>query len=126
MLAGDVSGAYIGPMTLEEIGRAFSSHRFTEAEPYLAENVEWVNVGTDPLIGKDAVIEECTESAEYLEDVTTEFREFRTIVAENAVVVDSLADYTEADGDVSTVRSCDIYDFAGGLVVRITSYNVEV
>jgi ketosteroid isomerase-like protein len=113
-------------MTPEEIARAFSSHRFTEAEPYLADDVEWVNVGTEPLDGKDAVIEECTESAEYLEEVRTEFREFRTIVAENAVVVDSLAEYTEADGDVSTVRSCDIYDFANGLVTRITSYKVEV
>ncbi|MCU1440131.1 MAG: uncharacterized protein JWP85_1128 [Rhodoglobus sp.] len=113
-------------MTLEEIARAFSSHRFTEAEPYLADDIEWVNVGTDPLIGKEAVIEECIESAEYLEEVRTDFREFRTIVSENAVVVDSLADYTEADGDVSTVRSCDIYDFADGLVIRITSYNVEV
>jgi limonene-1,2-epoxide hydrolase len=113
-------------MTPEEIARAFSSHRFDDAVPYLADDVEWINVGTEPLHGKSAVIEECQDSADYLDEVRTEFREFRAIVADDVVVVDSLADYTEPEGDVSTVHSCDIYDFTDGLVTRITSFNVEV
>ena len=43
----------------------------------------------------------------------------------DAVVVDTRTVYRDADG-VSTVASCDIYEFRDGEVVTLTSYNVEV
>jgi len=40
--------------------------------------------------------------------------------------VDSVARYVSADGSLSRVASCDIYDFVEDRVVRIRSYNVEL
>ena len=113
-------------LTTEEIARAFSSHRFEAALPRLADDIVWTLVGGEPVIGPEAVREACKRSADYLADVTTEFQRFRTVVGDDSVVVDSLARYTEAGGDVSVVASCDIYDFIDGRVTEIVSYTVEL
>lgn len=42
------------------------------------------------------------------------------------MVVDSLARYTEANGDVSIVASCDVYDFVDGRISEIVSYTAEL
>ena len=68
----------------------------------------------------------CERTAADLAAVTTEFQRFRTVVGEDSVVVDSLARYTEADGDVSIVASCDVYDFDDGRITEIVSYTVEL
>ncbi|KQQ92739.1 hypothetical protein ASF62_12975 [Leifsonia sp. Leaf325] len=112
--------------TPEEIARAFSSHRFEDALPHLADDVVWSLVGADPVLGRDAVAKLCRGTAADLADVTTEFQRFRTVVGEDSVVVDSLARYTEAGGEVSVVASCDIYDFDDGTVTEIISYTVDV
>ena len=113
-------------LTTEKIASAFSSHRFDVAVPHLADDVVWTLVGSDPLIGRKAVKKACERTASELADVTTEFQRFRTVVGDESVVVDSLARYTEAGGDVSIVASCDIYDFADGRITEIVSYNVEL
>jgi ketosteroid isomerase-like protein len=110
---------------IEEIARAFSGHAFKAAYPYLDEDVTWTLVGERELRGKEAVIKACEESTAYLSDVTTEFRRFRTLVGENWVV-DSLAEYTDRDGEVSVVASCDIFDFRDGMIGRIASYNIAL
>jgi ketosteroid isomerase-like protein len=113
-------------MTPDQIADAFSSHRFPDAAPHLAPDVRWRNVGGDDLAGRDAVLGRCEELARYLETVTTSFSEFRTLPGGEHVVVESVASYAEAGGDVSMVASCDVYRFAGGRVAAITSYNVEL
>lgn len=113
-------------MTIEDTARSFSDHHFEAAAPQLADDLVWTIVGEAPIVGKDAVIAACESSAEYLEKVTVEFRRFRTVVGEGSVVVDSLADYTDADGALTTVASCDIYDFTVDRVTGILSYNIEV
>ncbi len=110
----------------EQIASAISGHRFEEAIDQIAPDVNWDVVGESPLHGRDAVVDACRQLAAHLTDVTTEFRRFRTIVAGDSVVVDSLADYTDAAGDTTTVRSCDIYDFTGDRLTAIASYNVEI
>ena len=114
-------------LTTEKIARAFSSHRFELALPHLADDVIWTVVGADPLIGRKAVKKAIERTAADLAAVTTEFQRFRTVVGEESVVVDSLARYTDAGGDVSIVASCDIYDFADdGRITEIVSYTVEL
>ena len=113
-------------LTTEKIARAFSSHRFEEALPHLTDDVVWTLVGSQPVMGRKAVKKACERTATELADVTTEFQRFRTVVGEDSVVVDSLARYTEADGDVSIVASCDVYDFDDGRITEIVSYTVEL
>jgi ketosteroid isomerase-like protein len=110
----------------ERIARAFSSHRFEDALPHLTDDIVWTLVGAEPVMGRKAVKKVCERTAKELADVTTEFQRFRTVVGDESVVVDSLARYTDARGDVSIVASCDIYDFADGRVTEIVSYTVEL
>jgi limonene-1,2-epoxide hydrolase len=113
-------------LSIEQIAQAFSGHRFAEVYPHFAQDVQWVSVGGSTLHGRDAVIEACEQSSEYLSQVTTEFRKFRTVVGSDAVVVDTLAEYVDGDKQSSVVASCDIYDFVSGELEAITSYTVEV
>lgn len=117
---------------IEEIARAISGHRFREATPYLTDDITWTVVGAETLIGKDAVVDACEASAAYLADVATKFRLFRVVVGIQSddgidtVVVDTLADYTDAAAEKTTVRSVDLYDFDEGMLTAIVSYNVEL
>ena len=114
-------------LTTEKIARAFSSHRFELALPHLADDVIWSLVGAETLIGRKKVKKAIEKTAADLSAVTTEFQRFRTVVGEESVVVDSLARYTDAGGDVSIVASCDVYDFDGdGRITEIVSYTVEL
>jgi ketosteroid isomerase-like protein len=113
------------PQSIEAIAEAFSRHRFHEAIPSLAEDVTWSLVGEDTLTGKPAVVAACESTTSELEEVTTVFSHFRLVVDSDCVVVDSVAEYTDATGGTSVVASCDIYDFVDGRVSRIRSYNIE-
>ena len=48
------------------------------------------------------------------------------MVAENCVVIDSRAEYVDADGESSQVASCDIYDFIDGSLAAITTCALEL
>ena len=113
-------------LSIEAIARAFSGHDFEAAYPYLADDVSWRIVGGEQLTGKAAVVGACEQSAAYLAEAATEFRQFRTLVGESWVVIDSLADYTDTEHKTSTVASCDIYDFQDGMLSEISSYNIEL
>jgi hypothetical protein len=53
-------------LSIEQIAQAFSGHRFAEVYPHFAQDVQWVSVGGSTLHGRDAVIEACEQSSEYL------------------------------------------------------------
>ena len=112
--------------TPETIARAFSGHAFHEAYPYLAEDVRWVLVGGPTLVGKEAAIEACESTLQELADTETTFSKFRTIVGADAVVVDVIGEYSAPDQAKSVVASCDIFDFADGIIRSITSYTTEL
>lgn len=84
--------------SLEQIAQAFSSHRFAETYRHLAQDVVWENIGGSTLRGRSAVIEACEQSDAYLSQVASEFIRFRTVVGDEAVVIDSLARYVDATG----------------------------
>jgi len=48
------------------------------------------------------------------------------VAAENCVVIDSRAEYVDAEGESSQVASCDIYDSIDGSLAAITTYAVEI
>ena len=113
-------------MDNRQVAEAFSRHDFAATYPYIADDVRWVNIGGEEFRGKDALVAACTDSAKYLADMTTEFTKFRVVDGGSCVVIDSAAAYTSPVGDRSLIASCDLYDFADGLLTAITSYTVEV
>ena len=113
-------------LTPQQIAEAFSGHRFEITYPYFLEDMVWNNVGGEQLKGKEAVIQACEQSSQYLQTATTTFKKFQVITADQAVVIDSLADYSDADHAVITVASCDIYRFVENKISEIVSYTVEV
>ena len=113
-------------MTIEAIAEAFSRHRFAEAYPYLADDVRWHLVGGPTLRGAGEVRAACEATPRELETTETEFQKFRMIVGSDSVVVDAIGVYRDPAGLVSTVASCDIFDFADGNIAAMTSYTVEL
>jgi hypothetical protein len=113
-------------MTNEEIARAISGHRFDAAYAYLEDDVTWTLVGQGRLEGREAFVGACETTAAELSGVSTEFRQFRVLVGDDWVVIDSLAAYTAADEPTANVASCDIYRFTDGRLTELTSYNIEV
>ena len=111
-------------LTPEAIATAFSGHRFAEAYPALHDDLRWTLVGSSVIVGREAAIEACESTRAGLADTTTRFVRFDTIVGEDAVAVDAVAEYEAGDGTV-TVASCDLYKFRDGQVVAIRSYAVE-
>lgn len=113
-------------LSMEEIARAFSSHHFEAAHPYLTDGVTWTIVGDADLAGRDSVIGRCEQTTADLSEIATEFRRLRTLVGIDWVVIDSLAEYTDREHQASLVASCDIYDFNDGMLSAITSYNIAL
>lgn len=110
----------------EQVAEAFSRHRFAEVYPFLADDVRWTNHGGPLVEGRDAVVAACEETLSALAEMSTDFREFRTVVGSDAVVVDVIADYVDTDGGRTRVASCDIYDVVGDRITAIASYTVAL
>jgi len=114
------------PLTPTQIAEAFCRHRFAETYPYMADDIRWNNLGADMLIGRAAVINRCTESAKYLETVTTTILKLEIYRAENCVIVEGAAQYQDGNNQISSVASCDIFKFSEGQLVDISSYVIEL
>lgn len=127
--------------TPRQIAEAFSGHRFADAYDYLAEDVRWVLVGAGELVGRTAVRDACEQTLTELAGGSTELLRFLTVDGssaagdgadgdgadgDGAVAVDAVGRYTTPGDVVTVVSSCDLYEFAGGRVVTITSYTVEL
>jgi len=113
------------PLSPREVAEAFSSHDFEPAFAHLSDAVVWRTPGDTPVEGRDAVVALCRTTAEALAETDVRRERFLVVDGGDAVVVDTLTVYRDADL-VSTVASCDIYEFRDGEVVTLTSYNVEV
>ncbi|MCY1144180.1 nuclear transport factor 2 family protein [Actinoplanes sp. Pm04-4] len=104
---------------------AFSAHRFADAYPALATDVTWVVQGSETRHGRDAVRALCEQTLADLAGTRTEFLRFVTIADGDRVAVDTLVRYTDPDGGVTDVASCDVYEFRDGALATITSYFAE-
>ena len=110
----------------ENIARAFSSHRFGEVYAHLAPHVRWVSVGGSTLDGRDAVTAACQQSLMELDEGTTEFTRFVCVAGSDVAAVDAIGRYVDSAGQVSTVSSCDFYEFDRAMLSTITSYAIEL
>jgi hypothetical protein len=113
-------------INIDQIAEAFSNHRFAATYPYLSDDIKWNIVGDEELVGRDAVIDRCEQSAKYLATVSTTFTKLKVTCAELCVVVESVAQYKDDENRISTVASCDVYQFSDERLVEITSYNIEL
>ena len=113
-------------LSIIQIAEAFSRHEFEKTYSYLRGTVEWNLVGNQQINGYENVIKSCGQSADYLVGITTTFSQFTVIVGDTHVVIDSLAEYGDDQQKRTCISSCDIYEFIGGKLAKITSYSVDV
>ena len=113
-------------LNIDQIAEAFCSHRFVETYPYMANEIKWNIVGGEELMGREAVIERCNQSAKYLETVSTTITKLKINHAETFVVVEGAAQFQDQENQTSSVASCDVFQFSDGRLVEITSYNIEL
>lgn len=112
-------------MTNSDIARAFSGHRFAETYDAFADDIVWNYVGGFRLEGREAVIDACESSTTENEGVAMSWLRFVSTEDGPVVAVDAIGRYEGPEG-VSTVSSCDIYEFEGNRLTTITSYAVDV
>ncbi len=111
---------------IHDLATAFSSHQFRDTYDHLAPEIVWIAVGGSTTHGKEGVVTTCEETLAELADATTEFTRVVSVADDTTAAVDVVGRYTTPDGDISTVASCDIYEFRGHQISRITSYTVEL
>ena len=113
-------------LNIDQIAEAFCSHRFVETYPYMADEIKWNIVGREELIGREAVIDQCNQSAKFLETVSATITKLKIIRAETFVVVEGAAQFQDQENQTSSVASCDVFQFSDGRLVKITSYVLEL
>ena len=111
---------------IRDVATAFSSHRFRDTYDHLAPDVIWIAVGGSTTHGKEGVVTTCEDTLAELADTTTEFTRILSVADDTTAAVDVVGRYTAPDGGISTVASCDIYEFRDHQISRITSYTVEL
>lgn len=110
----------------DQIAEAFCSHRFGATYPYMADEIKWNIVGREELMGREAVIDRCNQSAKFLETVSTAITKLKINHAETFVVVEGAAQFQDQENQASSVASCDVFQFSDKRLVEITSYVVEL
>ncbi len=106
-----------------EIAALFSIGKFENVIDYLSDGIVWNIVGDHILEGKEAVRENCEQTATYFKSVYTDFKTDDIIASGNKVVVIGTAEFKRDGKRISFVSACDIYEFNENKeIVKITSY----
>ena len=109
-----------------EVAEAFSRHRFRDVYAVLAPDVVWTAVGARQTVGRQAVVDACEQTLAALASTDVVFTRFLPVADGDAAAVDAVAHYTDPGGGTSVVSSCDVYEIRAGVLVAITSYDVEL
>jgi hypothetical protein len=109
-----------------QIAEAFCSHRFAVTYPYMADEIKWNIVGREELMGREAVIERCTEAAKFLETVSATLTKLKINRAKTCVIVEGAAQFQDQENQTSSVASCDVFQFSDERLIEITSYVIEL
>jgi hypothetical protein len=113
-------------LNIDQIAEAFCSYRFGETYPYMTDEIKWNIVGREELIGREAVIDQCNQSANFLKTVSTTFIKLKINRSETFVAVEGIAQFQDQENQTSSVASCDIFQFSDGRLVEITSYVLDL
>jgi hypothetical protein len=113
-------------LKIDQIAEAFCSHRFIETYSYMANEIKWNIVGREELVGREAVIDHCNQSAKFLETVSTILTKPKIYRTETCVVLEGAAQFQDQENQISSVASCDVFRFSDGRLVEITSYVIEL
>ncbi len=113
-------------MITTQIATAFSNGQFDQTYSHLAGNVEWTVIEESKFTGKEAVIQNCEQVANYFKSVTTKFETLNVIAGSNKVVVNGTAEFLRDNKRVAFVSACDVYEFNDkNQLERITSYCIQ-
>ena len=113
-------------LNIDQIAEAFCSYRFVVIYPYMDDEIKWSIVGREELVGWEAVIDQCNQSAKFLETVSATITKLKINRAETFVVVEGAAQFQDQENQTSSVTSCDVFQFSDGQLVEITSYVIEL
>ncbi len=105
------------------IAEAFSRGEFQSAYDHFSETIEWDIIGDKKLTGKKPVVDYCEKILPMMAGsqlISTNF-----ICDTNKMAIEGNCDYTTEDGKVEKVSYCDIYEFSGAKITKITSYLVD-
>jgi limonene-1,2-epoxide hydrolase len=113
-------------MTKTEIAKAFSNGEFEKTSKFISETAVWTVVEEDTFIGKQAIIDNCSQVGSYMQSVTTDFKTLNIIAEGNKVVINGTAEFLRDNQRVSFVSACDVYEFNdNNLIQHITSYCIQ-
>lgn len=90
-------------LDIHQIAEAFCSYRFVVTYPYMADEIKWNIVGRKELMGREAVIDRCDKSAQFLETVSTTITKLKMNRAETFVVVEGAAQFQDHENQTSFV-----------------------
>jgi hypothetical protein len=110
----------------DQITEAFCSYRFAVTYPYMAAEIKWNIVGREELLGREAVIARCDNSANFLATVSPTITKLKIYRAATCVIVEGAAQFQDQEHQTSSVASCDVFQFSEERLVEITSYVIEL
>ena len=105
---------------------AFSKGEFEKISDFIAENAIWTVVEEETFTGKQSILDNCKNVADYFKSVTTKFETLNVIEENNKVVINGTAEFLKDNKRVSYVSASDLYEFSGdGQIQKITSYCIQ-
>lgn len=113
-------------MNKTEIAKAFSNGQFEKLYPYFSDKISWDVVGENSFAGKEAVVQNCEQTAAYFKSVTTNFRTENIVVGDKCVAIDGTAEFLREGKRIAFVQACDVYNFnERHELEKITSYCIQ-
>lgn len=126
MLGFNRSPAIMNQKFQKETAEAFSNGRFELAYNHMADDITWTVVGENVFKGKEAVVTNCRQTAEYFNSVTTVFNTTHVIADKDKVAITGTAEFIRNNKRVAFVEACDVYEFnEKGQLQTITSYCIQ-
>ena len=111
----------------KEIAELFSNGKFENIMTYLSDRIVWDVIGENIFEGKNAVKENCEQTAKYFNSVQTNFKTNDILVSENKVIIIGTAEFKKDGKRINFVSACDVYEFnEKSEIKKISSYCIPM